>query len=283
MGGNLRIIDSLDYSYCTFGPDKNDFGVVKNVNYYKYTEKWIYKIGEGSSYFPSYNLLNETPLDRRDLSIFNSTWDPGYYRLYSGTSTYTGLPGTKSMTEQKSFFGSKVFKSPQRISSQKQNVYPTSITDVLNVNIDLYTGYEILWEETKTEIRGIILGDRIIKKHFLEDGAKLTFNKYIVPEFGYGTLSNVDDDFIEYIDKNVLLIYENKLNQGYLKKVSLKEGIDLPAIKSDLPDYQKLINGYYPSSEIKYTKVSELRYQFKIVKDPSFDYSVSFPITIGKI
>ena len=283
MGGNIRIIDSLDYSYCTFGPSKNDFGVVKNVNYYKYSEKWIFKIGEDSSYFPSYNLVSETPLDKRDLSIFNSTWDPGYYRLYSDPSTYIGLPGTKSMTEQKSFFGSKVFKSPQRIASQKQSVYPTSIPDVLNSKIDLYKGYEILWEETNTEIRGIILGDRIIKKYFLEDGAKLTFNRYVIPEFGYGSLSSVDDDFIEYIDKNVLLTYENKLNQGYLKKVSVKDGIDIPAIKSDLPDYQKLINGYYPSTEISYTKVDELRYQFKIVKDPSFDYSVSFSITIGKI
>ena len=79
------------------------------------------------------------------------------------------------------------------------------------------------------------------------------------------------------------MTYENKLNQGYLKKVSIKDGIDIPAIKSDLPDYQKLINGYYPSTEISYTKIDELRYQFKIVKDPSFDYSVSFSITIGKI
>ena len=88
---------------------------------------------------------------------------------------------------------------------------------------------------------------------------------------------------LKYKGLNLRGTYENKLNQGYLKKVSIKDGIDIPAIKSDLPDYQKLINGYYPSTEISYTKVDELRYQFKIVKDPSFDYSVSFSITIGKI
>jgi hypothetical protein len=51
----------------------------------------------------------------------------------------------------------------------------------------------------------------------------------------------------------------------------------------DLADYQKLINGYYPSQEIRYTKVNELKYEFRIPKDPSFNYSLAFSIQIGKI
>ena len=48
-------------------------------------------------------------------------------------------------------------------------------------------------------------------------------------------------------------------------------------------NYQKLINGYYPSQEIRYTKVNELKYEFRIPKDPSFNYSLAFSIQIGKI
>jgi hypothetical protein len=35
MGHKINVIDSIEYSYCSFGPSKDNFGNVKNVNYYK--------------------------------------------------------------------------------------------------------------------------------------------------------------------------------------------------------------------------------------------------------
>ena len=283
MGGNINVIESIEYSYCSFGPERDNFGKAKNVNYYKYATDWIFRIGKNSPYNPVYNLIGETPVDIRDLSIFESSWDPGFYRQYSGPTGYISLPGTKNMKEEKSFFGSKVMQTPDSINSQKQIVYETSIEDVLNINYDNYPDYEIFWENTGIELKGVLLIDRMITRYFLENGAKQTFNKFIIPEFGFGSLSDVDDDFREYMKLNVLPIFQSKNNGSYLKKTPMSNIQTLNPVIGDLADYQKLINGYYPSQEIRYTKINELRYEFKVPKDPSFDYSLAFSIQIGKI
>jgi hypothetical protein len=283
MGGKVRSVESIEYAYCSFGAFKDDFGKVKNVNYYKYATEWIFRISQDSPYNPVYNLIGETPVDKRDLSLFESSWDPGFYRQYTGPTEYTDLPGTRNMKEEKSFFGSKVMQTPDSISSQKQIIYPTSLEDVLNLNYDNYPNYEILWEETDTEIRGVLLMDRMLIRYFLEDGSEQTFQKFIVPEFGFGTLSDIDDDFNQYMELNVIPIFQSKNNGSYLKKVPVANEDSLEPIVGDLADYQKIINGYYISSEIRYTKVNELRYEFRISKDPSFDYSLAFSIQIGKI
>jgi hypothetical protein len=140
-----------------------------------------------------------------------------------------------------------------------------------------------LWEESTTEIKGVILMDRMLDRYFLEDGAKQTFTTFIVPEFGFGSLSNIDDDFNEYMKLNIIPIFQSKNNGSYLKKIPVSDTQDLTAVVGDFADYQKLINGYFPSDEIRYTKVNELRYEFRIPKDPSFDYSLAFSIQIGKI
>ena len=283
MGGNVKVIDPIEYSYCSFGPYKDNFGVSRNVNYYKYSPQWIFRIGQNSPYNPVYNIIGETPVDKRDLSIFESSWDPGFYREYTGPTGYVNLPGTKVMREQKSFFGSKFMQTPDLINSQKQLVYPQSLKDVLDLNYNNYPNYEILWENNPIELKGVILIDRMLNRYFLENGGKESFNKFIIPEFGFGSTSDIDDDFKEYMNQNIIPIFQSKLNRGYLKKIPITVNETLVPVIGNLADYQKLINGYFNSEEVRYTKVNDLRYEFRIPKDPSFNYSVCFSIDIGKI
>jgi molybdopterin/thiamine biosynthesis adenylyltransferase len=72
MGHKINVIDSIEYSYCSFGPSKDNFAKVMNVSYYKYATNWIFRIGKNSPYNPLYNLIGESPVDRRDLSLFES-------------------------------------------------------------------------------------------------------------------------------------------------------------------------------------------------------------------
>lgn len=283
MGQKIKVIDPIEYSYCTFGASKDNFGLIKNLNYYKYGEEWIFRIGKNSPYNPVYNLIGETPVDKRDISLFESSWDPGFYRQYTGPQVYTSLPGTRNMKEEKSFFGSKVMQTPDSFNSQKQLVYPTSIEDVFNINYDNYPNYEIFWENTKYRLNGVLLLDRIITRYFLENGGKKVFDKFVLPEFGYGDTTNVDDDFNQYMKLNVIPIFECKNNGTYIKKVPTQTEITMDPIIGNLANYQKLINGYYLSKDIQYTKVNDLRYEFSITKDPSFNYSLCFSIDIGKI
>jgi len=283
MGSTIKVIDPIEYAYCSFGPDKDKFGVARNVNYYKYSTQWIFRVGQDSPYNPVYTLIGETPVDKRDLSIFESSWDPGFYREYTGPTGYNNLPGTKVMKEVKSFFGSKFMQTPDLINSQKQLVYQQSLKDVLDLNYNNYPNYEILWENTPTELKGVLLMDRMLNRYFYENGGEQSFHQFVVPEFGFGSSTDIDDDFKEYINQNIIPIFQSKNNGGYLKKVPVSQNVTLTPVIGNLADYQKLINGYFKSSEIRYTKVNELRYEFRVPKDPSFNYSVCFSIEIGKI
>ena len=64
-----------------------------------------------------YPLIGQTPIAIKDFSIFQSTWDPGYYNLYTASTQQTPVAGTRSMTELKTFMGSKMMQTPGQISN----------------------------------------------------------------------------------------------------------------------------------------------------------------------
>lgn len=284
MGGKINIAENLSFKNTSFGPYKNGFGKVKNVNYNKYSRNYIFSISQNSPYSLVYPLVNETPIDKRDLSAFISTWDPGFIREYVDPSSFNPLPGTRTMKESKSFLGSKIMKTPNIFSQGKQILNPNSIPDILNQDPSNFPNYEVLYEETDTEIRGIIMLDRILIRYFNENGADRIFKNTIVPEFGFGSQSTVSDDVEKYISENVIYTYEAKELKAYVKRTPINRSTEEYApVVTDLADYQKIINGYLPTQDARFVKRTEMIYEFYFSKDPSFDYSVSFGIQIGKI
>ena len=282
-GGSATVVESLKYKNTTFGIEKDSFGTIKNLNFYKYAKVNPFGIDPESGYKLQYPLIGETPIDRRNLFIFESTWDAGRYQEYLAPTTYQYLPGTKNMIEQKSFLGSKVMKTPNLIKEPLQLKYPSSINDVFNVNSDLYPKYEIIWEETDTEIKALLLINRTAIKHFQKGGIDKRFSELLVSEFGIGNDTTLTDDVDEYIKNNILPQYEAKEIGVYIKKIQITPGIDLQPIITDLSDYQKISSGFLKSTNNDITKKSPLEYEFRLRKDPSFDYSVAFSFLVGKI
>jgi hypothetical protein len=47
--------------------------------------------------------------------LFSSSWDPGYYERFTAPETFTRVAGTRSMLEYKTFFGSKIMKTPDPV------------------------------------------------------------------------------------------------------------------------------------------------------------------------
>ena len=230
-------------------------------------------------------MIGETPIDRRDFSIFESTWDPARYREYTSSLAYKELPGVKNMKEDKSFFGSKVMRTPNTIKECYQTKYESSIDDVFNVKIDLYPDYEILWEETETEIKALLLLDRTAIKHFKYGGVANTFNSLLVSEFGVGSETTLDDDVQDYISSNILPQYETKEITVYVKKISTltTKGVNLEPIITNLSDYQKISNDFIKAVNNDISRRETLEFQYTLHKDPGYDYSVAFSFIIGKI
>lgn len=111
-------IADLSYRNCTFAPEKIDFGKVKNLNYSKVSlDRNILEGSDNLPLGPAYPLVGETPIDKKDFSIFLSTWDPGYFNLYTSSTQNSPVAGTRSMREKKSFFGSKMMQTPYTITT----------------------------------------------------------------------------------------------------------------------------------------------------------------------
>jgi hypothetical protein len=110
---------SVDLSFrnCTFAPEKNNFGTIINLNYSKVSlGKNILESSQNIPQGPVFPLIEETPIARKNLSVFESSWDPGYYNLYTSSNTETPVAGTRSMKEDKSFLGSKIMQTPAGIT-----------------------------------------------------------------------------------------------------------------------------------------------------------------------
>ena len=110
----------LSYRNCTFAPEKTGFGLISNLSYTKVSlGKNILSDSRGtvSQSAEVYPLIGQTPISIKDFSIFQSTWDPGYYNLYTSSTQQTPVAGTRSMTELKTFMGSKMMQTPQQITT----------------------------------------------------------------------------------------------------------------------------------------------------------------------
>lgn len=282
-GDSALAVETIEYKNTTLGVNKDSFAKVKNLNFYKYAKNNPFGIDPQSGYKPQYPLIGETPIDRRDMFIFESTWDAGRYREYYAPTTYQYVPGVKNMLEQKSFFGSKVMKTPNLIKQPIQLKYPSTLSDVFNINTDLYPKYEILWEETDTEIKALLLIDRTAVKHFQDGGIDKKFSELLISEFGVGNETILTDDADEYIKNNILPQYEAKEILVFVKKIKVTAGVDLQPIITDLTDYQKISTGFIKSANNDIKKRGSLAYEYKLQKDPSFDYSVAFSFVVGKI
>lgn len=120
---------SIDLSFrnCTFAPEQSGFGIIQNLSYTKVSEnKGILDRTANIVDGPAYPLVGLTPIARKDFSIFQSTWDPGYYNLYADAVNQTPVAGTRSMKEYNTFFGSKMMKTPDTISASTFIVLPVS-------------------------------------------------------------------------------------------------------------------------------------------------------------
>jgi len=244
-GGSALITETLEYKNVTFGTNKLNFGNIKNVSFYKYAKTNPFQ--------------------------------------YTSGNNYSFLPGTKNMIEQKNFFGSKVMKTPNTLRSDYQLKAIKAIPDVFNVNKDLYPKYEILWEETDLEIKALLIVERTAIKHFQEGGIDKKFSELLVPEFGIGDGTVLSDDIDEYLKYNVLPQFETKEIGVYVKKIKKVEGVDLDPIVTNLSNYEKISSGFVKSQNNDIKRRSQLEFEYRLRKDPTYDYSVAFSFLVGKI
>jgi hypothetical protein len=109
---------SVDLSFrnCNFAPGKKYFGISRNLPYTKVSlQDNILSLSQNLPEGSVYPLVGQSPIFYKNFNLFSSSWDPGYYERFTAPETFTRVAGTRSMLEYKTFFGSKIMKTPSPV------------------------------------------------------------------------------------------------------------------------------------------------------------------------
>jgi hypothetical protein len=117
---------------------------------------------------------------------------------------------------------------------------------------------------------------------FLFDPVKETFIKYINPKYGYGNVSTVNDDVIQYIKENVLSLYKIKDVQLYVK--TSRENTPLTYTTAELDDAGKLSAGLGITTAFSTSLLNTNLFDLKLIynKRTGFTESFGFSVTLVK-
>lgn len=324
----------LSFRNATFGPNRDGFGLIKNLNYTKVSLDQ--NILSASSKLPEgavYPLVNETPIARKGFSLFYSTWDPGYYDIYTTSKDKLSVAGTRSMLEHKSFFGSKMMKTPDSIRidnfigmevsktdgntdingintltrkyvrdiqnmTQKQNADGTGQipkvfigVDIEKMEEDIFPDVEIFWQNTidpfKNDsilgVKGVIRMDRMLKRYLLNSGVEKSFIDNIVSEFGTGDPTSIEDDILEYLELNVIPIFESGGISFYKKSLGEEFQESELTVRGDIIPSYRSRTGYINDANFSLTKRTDLVFEFDYKLNPAQFNSMNFSFIINKI
>jgi hypothetical protein len=264
-----------------FNVTDENFGKIKNIFYHKInsnSNSKILELSKNSNFKSLYPLINETGIGKRDTDVFKSTWDPDYYIKSITKSISEKIPGTINPIEHKSFFGSKLMKTPKDI--EVDTFTYTSLP--IDPNIDLNNLSEsIFYTETNESIfLTIDLEKRLYE--YLYDDVYNTYIKYVEPMYSYGTKNNLDDDIKRYIKYNILPRYQIEDIQLYVKQQKIDGTTDYQYLNLD--NTLKLSNGLkvFKNFSFDYIKNSNLNINLIYNKILTYKHSIGLSIKITR-
>ena len=235
-----KVFDLVRYQQTAFKLDTN-FGIIKNLFYHKTNLSNfnnILELTNDKTYQSKYPLINETGIAKKDFYIFNSNWDPGYYIKHDNKEVYTLVRGTRSMTEHKSFFGSKILKLPQEILLETFDINNITINYNLSKSDNLVNN--VITYEQLISIQIDYINELI---NYLYNKLYNLFNNYVNPLYGYGNQNSIDTSIYEYINKNILPQYKINKIYLYIKSEIIEENkIDIDLEYINKSNTKKLLN-----------------------------------------
>jgi hypothetical protein len=236
---------NLDLSYrnCNFAPHKLYFGVSRNLSYTK-VSLGVPILALSSSYpeGPVYPLIAQTPIARKDFNLFSSSWDPGYYERYLNSRSYIRVAGTRSMSEYKTFFGSKIMQTPDSVIAPNYITLEISrnsgTNDVSSINSKI-SGYIKSVQEINTSNSGTGIGS-VGPYQSGVDYDKLDLSNFPNAEIVWQYFSDINK--IKGIIRLDRILRRSLLNSG-IKQVFIDNMIsdfgvgDPDSINDDINDY----------------------------------------------
>lgn len=277
----FNVFNLCRYKNTQFYSDHENFGLIKNYFYHKVNQEdssSVLELSTNSAFLSLYPLINEVGINYKDQYIFSSNWEPGYFIKSIDKSKIQSVIGTRSMKEKKSFFGSKYLKVPQEI---KLETFTDSdfIRDAI-AEPSLVDG-TFMHNETPEYVEFYMFIQKRLVDHLFEF-IKPVFQQYISPKFGTGSVTSVDDDVINYIEKNILSLYKISVIDFYVKESKENRATDYAT--AELNNIEKTAEGLVLNRNVSSKTLNTNLFDTKLIynKRTGFSNSYGFNVTIVK-
>ena len=275
---------------------KDKFGLIDNYFFNKCNpENPGGVISLSNTTLPSvYPKIGEITISKRDMPIFLSNWDMGYYRKSLSRTSEEPVIGYRGVIENKAFLGSKILSIPDKVRlenwemielddltgglSNIDNVPESVVKDVNSTSTPSPNN-------TITRKEELILNVYTTKsliKYLRNDGIDAEFNDFINPAFSFGE-DGLDDDIEQYIRNNIfqryrierIIFYENR----FANNVNQLEPIEL-----NLSNFELLRRGYKISENLSVKFRTDSPLDFRLIYNiPKLqNYSISFKVDLVK-
>ena len=296
-------LDTADYHYMIFNRDiarslvfnqkyfrkgiefmttTKNFGTIKNFFYHKVNEinvNSVTKLAQTGAFQPVYPLIGEVAIDKRDISVFTSQFENGYYVRSLSNSLVSEVYGTKSPVVKKSFLASSLMQPSSTLYLTKFTSSVVTSLDQLNKLRDTqtYTTQSVLFETTD-QIFIDFYNEKVIVDELLENGLLQSIKRFVIAAQGFGDLSTVEDDAREYALSNLLPLYAIENVSVYVKQI--KNPSDVASANSI---EEVLASNYLQDNNFTFQLHANKPFNMRLIynKRPGYTYSVLPAIKIS--
>ena len=259
----------------TFMTNRRDYGIMKDVFYHKVNEinqSSITKLSPTTSLKPVYPLINEVTIDKRDINVFTSNFETGYYVRSLANGGSEPVSGTKSPVSKKSFMTSTAMQPQKNLYLTKFSSSVVSSLKDLNSIRDLGkpTTQTVIFE-TKDQIFIDFYNETVIVDELLEAGVLSTIKRYVNPNESYGDLATIEDDARQYALKNLNPLYKIESLQLFVKQI--KDTVSNVASKNS-PE-EVLASDYSEDGNFTYQLHANKPFNLRLIYNKRVGYTYS--------
>ena len=257
------------------GEHDGDWGMIKNHFYHKVNEintLSVTKLSESSEYLPQYPLIGEVAIDKKDVNVFKSSWESGYYTRSLNGGGVEKVPGTISTLEEKSYLGSSAVKTKPSYSIYEFTTSSVNSETTLDgIKLKSNNTTDVVFFEDKDVILADFYMDGLIAKIIGEDGLSATIEKFVDPANSAGDKETVEDDVILYALDNMVPLYNIDSIDIYTNKFKGSGSEVVSSTSIDLIDN----GGYESDNNFTYEVHGKKSLNFRLIYNKKLGYSYS--------
>jgi hypothetical protein len=255
------------------GKHDDEWAMIKNHHFHKVNEvnpNGVIKLTKSNEFLPLYPLINEIAIDKKDINVFRSSWESGYYTRSLAGGNSINIAGTFDTAEERSYLGSTVMKlkdvyyltefTTQRVNSEEE------LDDILRTsNNDRDV---VIYEDNQNLIIDFYLDDVVYQK-LSSLGALNTLTRFIDPKLSIGDKTTLEDDMRSYVAKNLIDVFTVDQIDLWVKRFKGKESEVLSTSSINLLDN----DGFTKDQSFTYRKHGDTPLNFRLIYNKRLGYS----------